>query len=109
MIISRSHRSLVSLNRLTGRERSLRRRQSCDRHAERRATDVIKSDLVAEGNRARLAAVFAADADFKFGLDRAPAFCARAYEFAHAVGVEHLKGVFGHDLVFDVLREEAPR
>src|SRR6202000_893835 len=36
-----------------------------DQHAERRARDVVQPDLVAEGDRGRIAAVLAADAELQ--------------------------------------------
>ncbi len=39
--------------------------QTGDRHAERRATDVVQTDLVAEHHAGRVAAVLAADADLQ--------------------------------------------
>ena len=45
-----------------------------DRHAEGRAGDVVQPDLVAEGDRGRVAAVLAADADLEVG----PRPCGRA-------------------------------
>ena len=43
----------------------LRRRQPRDRHAERRAGDVVEAGAVAEVDRGRVAAVLAADADLE--------------------------------------------
>ena len=48
-------------------ERGLRRREPRDRHAERRARHVIELDLMAERDRSRVAAMFAADADLETG------------------------------------------
>ena len=42
--------------------RRLRRGEPCHRHSERRATDIRQSDLMAERDARRVAAVFAADA-----------------------------------------------
>src|SRR5262245_2662025 len=55
-------RSLVALS---GSERRLGGRESGDRHAERRAADVVHSHLVAEHNALRVAAVLPTDADLQ--------------------------------------------
>ncbi len=43
---------------------ALRGRKPCDRHAERRAGDVVQPRILAEADRGRVAAVFAANAEF---------------------------------------------
>src|ERR1043166_4798652 len=90
-------------------QRGLRRGEAGDGHAERRAGDVVEADEVAEGYRARLAAVLAADADLEAGLRRAPALRADLHQLADAVAVQDLERVVGQNLHLDVLREEAAR
>ena len=51
-------------------QRGLRRGEARERHAERRAADVVEPELVAERDRARLAAVLAADAELELRLRR---------------------------------------
>src|SRR5439155_9913763 len=53
-------------------ERRLRRGQARQRDAERRAADVVQAELVAERDRARLAAVLAADAQLHVRLRGSP-------------------------------------
>ena len=53
-------------------ERGLRRCESGERHAVGRAADVVEPELVAERDRARLAAVLAADAELEVGLTPLP-------------------------------------
>ena len=53
--------SLLALNR------SLCRRKARNRHAERRAGNIGKADVMAELNGARIAAMLAADAQLEIG------------------------------------------
>src|SRR5260221_8584791 len=62
-------------SRLAGRalaERRLRGREPGDRHPERRARDVVEADLVTERDRARVAAMLAADADLELAAVLVP-------------------------------------
>src|SRR5215213_1972377 len=52
-------------------QRRLGGREAGERHAERRAADVVEAELVAELDRARLAAVLAADPELQAGADAA--------------------------------------
>ena len=61
----RSHVAAVGCHFFLRRERRLRRREPRDRHAVRRAGHVVEPDPVAELDRARIAAVLAADADLE--------------------------------------------
>src|SRR4051812_37794439 len=90
-------------------KRSLRGGQTRDRHAERRAANVVEPDLVAEGYRAGLAAVLAADADLKPRLGCAPERRPGLDQLPDAVPVQHLERVVRQDFVLDVLGEEATR
>src|ERR1700720_3980292 len=53
--------------------RRLRGGKPGDRHPERRARDIVEPDLVTEGDRARVAAMLAADADLEVAGGRPPA------------------------------------
>ena len=65
-------------------ERRLRRRQPGDRHAVGRAGDVVEADLLAEGDRGRIAAVLAADAELDVRPRRAAALGGDADQLADA-------------------------
>ena len=62
---------------------------------------------MAERNRLRIAAVFAANADFQSGLRATATLGPHGDELAHAVAIEHLERVVSHDLPFNVSRQEA--
>src|SRR5436853_596638 len=62
--------------RLTGgglAERRLRGGKSRDRHAERRAGNIVEPDLMADSDRSWIATMFAANADLELGACLAPA------------------------------------
>ena len=80
-------------------ERGLRRGEPGERHAERRAADVVEPELVAERDRARLAAVLAADAELELGLRAAAALDGDAHQVADAVDVDRLERVALEDPV----------
>src|SRR5262249_54986047 len=65
-------------------------------HAVRRATHVVEAYLVAELNRAGVAAMLAADADLKLRVRLAAALFGHADELADAVAVEHREGIVLH-------------
>ena len=67
--------------------------QAGDRHAERRAADVVEAGVVEQGDRLRVAAVLAAHAELEVGLGLAPEAGADAHELADAVGVDGLERV----------------
>ena len=75
----------------------MRRCKTRDRHAERRAGDVVQSGIVAELDRARFAAVLAADAALEFGLYTAALEYGLAHELTHAVLIEYLERVVFQD------------
>ena len=56
---------LIPADRLAAGKRGLGGGQPGDRHAERRAGDVVHAHLVAEGDAVGVAAVLAADADLQ--------------------------------------------
>src|SRR5579859_7676970 len=101
---------------LTTSQRSLRRRQSCYRHAVGRATDVVEADHVAELDAVGVAAVFAADAHFQVRVGGAAFLYRHTHELAYAFAVERLEGVGGENLdllcgswfvqTFDVAQQE---
>src|SRR5207244_7804144 len=78
-----------------------------DRHAERRAGHVVEPDLVAEGDRGRIAAVLAADADLEPAPSLAPALDADAYQFADALAVDRHERIGREDAARRVRPEEA--
>src|SRR4029077_2915792 len=84
-----------SLARHVLAERSLGRREAGDWDAERRAGDVVERELVAEGDRGRVAAVLAADADLEL-VARLPATLdADAHQLADALAVDGDEGIAG--------------
>ena len=74
------------------RQRALRRRQSRNRHPEGAARDVVEPDGVKEGDRRRVAAVLAADADLEVGPCGAAALDGDLDQLADAALVEAGKG-----------------
>src|ERR1700687_2112844 len=96
-------------SRLTGdglAECSLRRGQPRDRHAVGRARDVVQSDLVAERDRSRIAAMLAADPDLDVRAGLAAAGDADLHQLADAVAIDRDEGVDLEDSLGDVGREE---
>ena len=87
-------------------ERRLRRGEPRERHAVRRAGDVVEPEPVAERDRARLAAVLAADPELDARLRASPALDRDPHEVADPVLVEHLERVPLEDAVLEVVREE---
>ena len=73
-------------------EGGLRRGEPGDRHAVRRAGDVIESDRVAECHRGWIAAVFAADADLEIGAGLAAALKGDLIKGLAATSLERLPG-----------------
>src|SRR5262245_14667621 len=77
--------------RLPGRglaEGGLRGGEARERHAERRARDVIERELVAERHGGRIAAVLAADPDLELRPCLAAPLDADAHQLAHALAVD---------------------
>src|SRR4029077_16219373 len=66
-------------------QRRLGRREARERHAVRRAADVVEPQAVAEGDRVRLAAVLAADAELQVLLGAAAALDRDPHQVADAV------------------------
>src|SRR5579859_2802387 len=85
---------------LPHRQSRLSRRQSRHRHAERRATDIIQADHVAELDAIGIATVFAADTQFQVWIGGTTILCRHAYQLAHAVAVERLERVHRQNFHF---------
>src|SRR5271157_84676 len=75
-------------------QRSLRGCEPGDRHSVRRATDVIKTDFMAECDRLRVSAMLAAYSYFKIFPDLPSLFHCNAHKSADAVLVNRNKRVF---------------
>src|SRR3979409_653164 len=92
--------SLVALAAADGRRP---RRQTSYRHAERAARHVVQTQLVAQVDGVRVAAVLAADADLQL-RPRLAAFAHRhRHQPAHPVLVDGLEWVARQDLALEVL------
>ena len=65
-------------------------RKSCDRYAERRAGDVIETDLVAERDRLWFATMFAADSALEAGARGAPVRDRHSNEFTDTAPVKEI-------------------
>src|SRR5579862_2572701 len=91
---SRSHR----LRTIRSTDRCLCRRQPCNWHAIRRARNVIHADAIAELDRIRIAAMFAADPDLKIRLGLAAQFHGLLDNDAHAFLVDGLERIGFKDL-----------
>src|SRR5687767_1502905 len=112
-----SHGGTGSVHRPALRQRGLRRRQSRNRYPERRAGNVIHTQLVAECHRGRLATVLPADAELEIRPSAPPQVARECEKLAHPRAVEHLKRVVLDDALLEVERKkpagvvarEAPR
>jgi hypothetical protein len=71
----------------------MRRGQASDRNARRRARYIIQLDMVAEADRLRMDALFAADADLQVRAGAAAEFCGHLHQLADAFHVEHFERV----------------
>src|SRR5206468_9718786 len=100
------------------RERRLRGSESGQRYAVGRARHIVEPELMAEGDRLRLAAVLAADAHLQVGLRRPPALDADPHQVADTTDVERLEGIAlehslleveGEELSFGVVAGKAER
>src|SRR5262245_59336866 len=89
------HIDALLLARRVLAERGLGGREAGDGNAERRAGDVVEREFMAEGDRGRVAAVLAADADLELGARLAAALDADAHQFAHALAVDGDEGIAG--------------
>src|SRR4051794_1949716 len=95
------------VRRLAVVEHGLRGGHARDRHAVRRAADVVESSHVEEGDRLRVAAVLAADAQLELRLRLAAGPGGEPDEPADAGLVDRLERAPVHDLALYVLVEEA--
>src|SRR5215468_10548974 len=84
-------------------------RKARDRHPEWRARHVIERDLVAEGDRRRVAAVLAADADLEPIARLAPALDPDPHQLADAFAVDRHERVGVDDAARGVMAEKACR
>ena len=85
---------------------SLRRRKSCNRHAERRTAHIIQPHLVAELHGRRLTAMLAADTALQVRTDGTALFGSHTYQLPYSILVEHLEGVYFQNLLFQINRQE---
>src|ERR1700722_16491903 len=69
----------------------LRRGQACYRHSERRGTDIIHSQCVAELPAFRVSAVLAANAHFQLGPRFPATLRCPAHQHSHAFDIQRLK------------------
>src|SRR5580704_5113978 len=88
-------------------ERRLGGSQAGDRHAERRAGDVVETDLVAERDRGGVAAVLAANAELDVGPHLAAALDRDAHQFADTLAIESDERIDREDTLGRVDAEEA--
>jgi plasmid stability protein len=75
-------------NYFTGLKSRLRRREPGDRHAIGRARDVIQAGLLAEGDRGRIAAMFAADTELQVRARRPAALRRDLDQLANALNID---------------------
>src|SRR5262245_22106851 len=87
-------------------QRGLGGGEAGDRHAVRRAADVVEPQAVAERHRVRLAAVLAADAELEVVLDRAAPLDRDPHQVADTALVEGLERVALKHPVLEVAGEE---
>lgn len=67
--------------------------QTRNRHTERRAGDVVQTNLVAEHHGARIAAVFAADAQLQVRTGLTAQLRSHLHQLANAVRVQTSEGI----------------
>src|SRR5919106_5490740 len=89
-------------------EGRLRRGQPGKGHPVRRAGHVGEPELVAEGDRAAVAAVLAADSELDLGIDSAGALDGDPHQVADPASVERLERVCLEDAVLEIAGEEHP-
>src|SRR5262249_25688347 len=75
-------------------------------NTERGATHIRESDPVAEFYGVRIAAVFAADAEFDSGPLLGPLFDGHLHELTHAALVDGAEGIILDDLQLGIRRQE---
>jgi hypothetical protein len=92
---------------LSSLQRRLRRRQSRDRHAVGAGRDVIEADLFAEGDRGRIAAMLAADAELDVRAGLAATLGGKLDQLADAFDIEADERIARVDALVDIRVEEA--
>src|SRR5581483_7094984 len=90
-------------------KRGLRRRQTRDRHTERRTRDVVELRIMTKGDRGGIAAVLAANPHLQLGTRLAPAFDADAHQFADTLLIDGDKGIDGENAALEIDAEKACR
>ena len=85
---------------------SLGSSQTCDRHTEGRAADVVQTNIVAELDAGRIAAVLAADAQTQVGTGLTAVMCSHLDQLADADLVQMLERIALVDLVLVVCAQE---
>ena len=91
------------------RKGRLGRREAGDGHAVGRAGDVVKPDLLAEGDRSRVAAMLAANAELDVRTGRPAALRCDAHQLAHAFGIQRDEGILRDELLRHVVVHEIGR
>jgi len=87
----------------------VRCRQSGDRHPIRRTGDIVETDLVAEDDAGRLAAMLAADTEFDLRSGLASFVAAHLDQLADAGLVDGDERVIGEDVLVDIKWQELAR
>src|SRR5262245_2294219 len=90
-------------------DRRLRRRQPCDRHAERRTGDVIEADRLATANRGWIHAVFAANAELHVVARLPTTLRCYADQLPYAVEIKRDKGIMLDDALAQISRDIGSR
>src|SRR4029453_9580874 len=83
--------------------------ESSNRYAEWRTTHVVQTDLVTEGDRLWIAAVFPANTNLKIRLDRASPFRSHSDQLSDAISIKHLERIVADNLSFGVIGQEPAR
>src|SRR5262249_16302752 len=90
-------------------KRGLGSSESCNPHSERRAEDVVETDLVTEGDRGRIATVLPTNTDLELVARLAAALGADLHQLTHALAVDRHERVALEDAARRVGTEEARR
>ena len=80
-------------------DRSLSSGQTCDRHTEGRAADIVQTNLVAELDAGRISTVLAADAQTQVGTGLTAIMCSHLDQLADTDLVQMLERIALVDLV----------
>ena len=87
-----------------GSERSLRRRETRDRHTERTAGDVIQPDMLTKCDRRWITAVFTANSQLQRVFRRSALACSYPYHLTNAFDIDRDKRILRNDPSLDILR-----